>query len=1213
VIHNSRRWWYQPQAIVREKSGLTESPAVWFFRTILRAHGYDHASLQLVVGKQVTTSSWQVGDVVVPKKIASDGLPENRSGRPGHVALDRNIGRIIAETSNSTSSLTARGRASGSVLVEFVSKTFAESASIQTGSSFQDSLLALETRRVPVTRLVHSTNFHGTGAMRKYPSSPFGSYLSETKECQNIAEDMDIADSEHGNGLNCSISDKAIADMKKIAKLDVAAIENVTHECKKNATTLAGLFAAGLPDVILSAADSAIKKVHQRSEGGESLAQAMSSLGKLALAVVERAFPDETLASEPQSSGRTSQESTEFSSSIARQEPIDEVQGQRNVHRHMRNDQRGSRSTRGSDSALLQEVGRAGQLSSLQHRRSMLLALMSRARPGNTGSMNDIMNREAHGYSREASIGNMMPPLDPFRQDAAALLHNPSGEFPSGGSWDGQDEDESSTDNATDSVLPPRNRRALRSAESHEASLGNEPSVLDSVLRGRTQKAPSHSSGGKSSVHSAVMKTVILSGLLGNSLSWLKTSLDSQSKQMSTKQSSRATPLLQSACDEDGTPLLQLAIALGCSDAILRHLVRLGTPVGETEIKMAASMDQPESLSILLQSSVYSEGLVDVDSCSPAVANVIRDASRRQQTQHKKLRLEAASFLACFLRRLLQLGLSSRHQRPANDLCSRAVAGALVGSVVLGALQKKHIQAMPSSTQPAGATFSSQDESDPQSGGRHDAESVGAARGSECQGLLHAMPDEVLGKTLVEKSMNLTNLLLFIEDYLCSKDINDSAIGLTLLLTLLERYPSFHLSSEMERHGLSELVSSHDAFASNRLAEISARVTARESVSAQELAEAETRAASGVVTCPKKHAAALHVTRHSSFRCDLCGKGVERGRVMHGCRECDWDACERCTDRAEGGIVKWNHIRELASGCQRLISGDDSFMQTSKDANDIWGQKMVETMSAMDNSTDINNLSIRLLQRDRDSIKDLGLMMNNTGQLTMHQFLSVILPALHASLMGRPSGKGGLNLNRPSFCRRSKKPRVVGSRARAGEESLYGSSSGDRMEFVRDILKYLVADAAEEHIDEAEICDESTSKSDQDENDIEDEGNDDGMDGDGGMETNQHSKKRMKRTPELLRRLHQVLALYENVTLPPNARPRQGSSGPRGGELQSLSKPIELCLVPLPSGNQLKSRLHNSNALAIHGEPLMSVEDLSRYVLRTSRVSHPYYVAFCRR
>ena len=44
------------------------------------------------------------------------------------------IGRIVAETSSSASSLTSRGRDSGTVLIEFVDKTFGEAVGIQDGS-----------------------------------------------------------------------------------------------------------------------------------------------------------------------------------------------------------------------------------------------------------------------------------------------------------------------------------------------------------------------------------------------------------------------------------------------------------------------------------------------------------------------------------------------------------------------------------------------------------------------------------------------------------------------------------------------------------------------------------------------------------------------------------------------------------------------------------------------------------------------------------------------------------------------------------------------------------------------------------------------------------------------------------------------------------------------------------------------------------------------
>jgi hypothetical protein len=653
--------------------------------------------------------------------------------------------------------------------------------------------------------------------------------------------------------------------------------------------------------------------------------------------------------------------------------------------------------------------------------------------------------------------------------------------------------------------------------------------------------------------------------------------------------------LLQSVADEDGMPLLQLAISLGCSTAIIRYLIRLGTPIGDAEIKMAAKADQPETLSVLLQSSVYHEGLVDVNVCSPAVSSVIDDASRRQETQHRTMRLEAGSFVASFLRQLLKLGLSSRHEENTTDLCSRAIAGALVGDVILDGLQERQKHASDTSRLPI-------------QGG---TQNEGVTCNSEQKGLLQALPDELLGKSLLETPGHLTSFLLLTEDYLCNKDINDSATGLTLLSTLLKRFPSFKLTSEVERYGLAELLSSHDAFASNRLAEISSRVSAREAGSA----EAETLVASGVVLCPKQHAAVLHVTRHSSFRCDLCGKGVERGRVMHGCRECDWDACEGCTDNAEGGIVKWNHIRELTADCQRLLSSIDSLAGTSEKLGKGWAEKLMESLTEMDNTSDVNNLSIRVLQRDRDSVRELGSMLNSQGQLTMHQFLSVILPALHASLMGKASGNSRSTLYPTGFCRRSKKPRVVGSISRDPQNSTYSSANDDRFEFAREVLKHLIRNAEVDHgpLSSSGVSDwsgGSNVKTRLDGSDDDEEGSDDGTDSNDGKENTEHIVRKTKQKPELLRRLHMVLSLYEDVATLPKARRK---SGPKGGELQSLTKPIQLCLLPLASRDGHETKMLRSNELTVHVEPLMTVGGLSRYVLRTCRVSHPSYLAFCRR
>ena len=264
VIHNSRRWWYQPQALVREKSGLTESPGVWFLRSILRSHGYDHTTLTLVVGKQVTAQSWQVGDFVVPKKLTT-----------GNVSMDC-VGRIVAENSSSTSSLSARGRDSGSVLVEFISKKFAESAGIQMGSSSQGSEFTLETRRVPVSRLLHSTSFHGTRAKLKNSSSPSSSSLGK----MDSMESMEIEEDGVQSGVDCAVGEKAQNDINSMKMLDVGAIDALAKECKKNATTLAALFSAGLQEGALEAIDLAAKRAPHSKEV-EMFSQAVSALGRL--------------------------------------------------------------------------------------------------------------------------------------------------------------------------------------------------------------------------------------------------------------------------------------------------------------------------------------------------------------------------------------------------------------------------------------------------------------------------------------------------------------------------------------------------------------------------------------------------------------------------------------------------------------------------------------------------------------------------------------------------------------------------------------------------------------------------------------------------------------------------------------------------------------------------------------------------------------------
>jgi hypothetical protein len=1207
VLYNGRRWWYQPQALLPEKSGLTESPGVWFIRAILRAHGYDHTTLHPLLGKQVTTGTWQVGDIVVPMLLSDDGSGSQSSHEQQLCFMESCVGRIVAETSSSTSSLTVRGRDSGTVLVEYVDTAFAEAADAQVGSGLQDSDSSLlETRRVRVSKLLHSSVFHGATPLLPPSKTPIFPPRQSSQSKNSGVEPMDASSTEMETG---AVSDKLMSDIKKMRRLDLNAIENVTKECKHNPAALAGIFSAGLPDAVIAAVDCAEKKL-QNSDDGETLAQAISALGRLAVVVAEKLFPG--VPNDSIDTNETHESSEDAPSAEANpaqeEESIDDPE-------YLRNNPRDPRSLRVS-SALMQEAGRAGRLSSLQQRRNMLLSLMSRARRGNAG-LNDFLSRETNGEAREFSLGHMMPALGPFRQDAAAaLLFGPPGELELGRSFEdlagAANEEQSRRTASSSGPTNNRTRQAPRQASRPIPSFGSQQEgdapFLETILRGRSGKLATAAAGGKGlgSIQPATLRALISNGFLGNSLVWVKAALDSQSKKVSLKDSQRGAPVFQTATDEEETPLLQLAISLGCSASILKHLIRHGAQVGENDIIRAAKSDQPEALSILLQYAVYSEGLVDLQTCSPTVAKVIQDASSRQTDQERKMRQEAGTLMVTLVRRLVELGLVSRRRHDNKmDLCSRAIAGALVGNVLLRALHKRQQDATSGLRAVDGSRRrQSQNQPDSSTRGRSGSDDAYAALSSTPPGLLYVLPKEMIGESLLMDVFHVTGFLLLVEDYLCSKDINDGAIGLTLLSTLLKIFPFFSACSEIERYGFSELVSSHDAFASNRLADISSSIAS--AASSDKSPGFEAIAVSGVVLCPKRHAAALHVTRHSSFRCDLCSKGVERGRVMHGCRECDWDACERCTDKAESGIVKWNFIRQLASECQRLMSPGTVPQEEDKTVDEF--EKVLESLIAADNSSEVNNLSIRLLQRDHESIKEFALILSSRGRLTVHQFLTVILPSLHASLLGGSWENGRLRVSGTAASRRTsrrtKKPRVVGSSSRETEEASHVHQSDDRLLFCKEVVKCLIQKSDEKgptsQQRSAVMMDSANENS-------EDEGSDDGGDADD-SEGISVSKALI---PEFLRRLHQVLSLYENLAqhTPHGA----GPSGLKGCDLQALKMPLEVRLLPSASRKRSKTNQSPSHSMSVQAEPLMTVADLELHVLRTCKVSHPSYVAFCRR
>jgi hypothetical protein len=1148
VIYNSRRWWYQPQALERERSGLTDSPGIWFLKGILRSHAYDEKTLELLVGKQVSPSSWKIGDMVAPKKLKSMNNSEELSSH----GVDEAIGRIVHESSAS-GPFPARMRGSGSVNVVFVSKTFAESTSLQTGASFKEKSIALESRKVSISRLIHTSAFHGLTASQK----PRKGTKVKTRA---IEDDDEVNDSD-------DMSDRLSSDFQRLRILNVPAIDRITKECDRTSTSLVALFEAGLPRFVLQALDHVMKNI-QISKNDESLAQAISALGKLALRVTEKSFPNECCASTihiqsekgKENQHRTTSEELHSSNATSNENnsPLDQERSSENL-----------------DVPSEDRSGRMNRSSSLIQRRRMLLSLMSRARRSGGDSLGDIISREM----------NVLPSLEMNADGTEAFFFSPPG---TGNNFD--DNSSRQDDGRLENSRP--NECTSSVEDKLAAKCSFKETILDIVFRGRNDEKPT--SGINGVIPLVSIKNIVSMGILGNSLPWLKAFLNCFAKKIARKSSTSEFPILKHAFDDDGMPLLQLAISLGCCKTVVEELIRYGAPVTDNELQLAADVDLPEILSVLLMHQVYSDGIIDLEKCSPAIAEVILHAKKRQDAQYKNLRVQADSFLVSFTQKLIQISLTRRQQQQqnGNDILGRTIACSLVGNTELCAFRRGKKQMRPGDVL----------ETDFEDSAISDIN----VSGMDSCGLLQVLPSAIFGRSLSEEPSYLTNLLLLIEDFLCSKGINDGCVGLTLLLTLLQRFPLLNQSIEMERYGFAELVDSHAALSLNRLTEISSRI-AKRNICGRSSNE-PVFSASEVIFCPKKHIATIHVTKHSSFRCDLCGVGVKCGAIMHGCRECDWDACESCTDKVEGGIVKWKFVKELSSKCQQLLAQKKSREAgISEEEDGRWAIRMVEGLKQLDNTSDANTLSIRLLQRDPDAIQGLAYMLKEKGRVTMHQFLMVILPALHSSLMGK-----SLSNEHSSTRRRTKKPRVAGIQSRESEGSI-DTREEERLQFAKEILKSLVNDSSTDN--------QSMSPQEEEQNDnlMEDDdgdfvANNDSFEENSEINISPKSERVLgKQLPELLRRLHQVLALHEDVrTL--NIAHFNNKNDVSPGNLRSLKELIKLRLRQQTSiGSQMQSLDEATRDVTIFSEPLVSVRDLSHQILKTASTTHPEYSAFCKK
>ena len=1109
VVYCGRRWWYQPQALVAEKSGLIETAGVRFLCSLLRAHAYDHRTLSSLRGKPVAPDSCSIGDFVRPKKI------DTKTAKISQACF----GRVVSESACASGPLSSQSRDSRTVTVEFVDPSFAESTGSRKGSS-SGSVPSLEVRHVRGTKLLYSSPFDST-------------FPIEEDHAGGITS---ISEADFSAPSDNPVSDRVKAEIAALSRLDRAAMESMSKECRKSRESLAGLFSVGLVKSVISAIDVAERQMNSL-EPREDLPEKIALLGKLSRIIANQLFSERAASVAPEADTvGDSPSPVRESAGRARRMSVRELIA--------RGQSRNSGESRGSESQ---------QMAVLEQRRDMLLSLMSRSRRMNQSYFSELLERE------NAFLGAEL-----------ANLPLPNGESFGFGSFAGLGVNVSSPDSEGGTNSNPR--------AGSNTGPQSRSTFLDSILRCQAETLEGRASS-SSLTHATFVRHLINSGILINSDDWVKACIDSQGKKVQLSSARKSAGILRGLADEEGTSVLHLALSFGCAPVIIGLLISRGASVGKSEIEKAAVTDQPKSLSVLLMHASYPDEL-DSSGYSARVQAVLAEANTRRQELDRKMREEAGAFMVELLRRLLRFCLTSRRRQGVKiELSNKAIAEILVGNVLLRDLQKAQ---KVSRSEGEDAPRDNEDESE--RAGRVIAEDESSEPSAE--GLLTVLPKSVLAECIFSDVESVRIFLCLVEDHLSSKDMSDGAAGLAMLSTILKKFPELRRSSEISRFGVADLIAFQDGLAARRVENIRSSLPKVQNSSEETTSSVVMPGKEGVcvVRCPQKHTAVIHITRHSSFRCDVCGKGVDRGRPMHGCRHCDWDACECCTDKTESGLTKCFTIRCLSADCSKLLSNDAN----EDSAGDY--AKLFDELSATDGTYELIVFGEKLMTGDPGALRDLGSTLRATGRVSMYQFMNIVLPALHTSLLGRPNDSDLFDRSTYEPNRRSKRARVLD----AADKDVT-QSADERLRFCKSAILALVFDDYKHSDDnDFEMKAASTDRS-------------------GEKQRTSKGVKYSGAAQELLRRLHQVLTMHERAHIASSVGDiSTGQSESGGGDLQSLTKPIEISFAPSALADTRNSTLQDGS-FRLQVEPLVPVRDLQRHILRTCISWDQAYVDFCER
>lgn len=941
--------------------------------------------------------------------------------------------------------------------------------------------------------------------------------FSQVRDSLEMNEDLDSVDRITDRTVPASLAREIVA----VSKLNVQAIDSVAKECEKSEGALARVFASGLSKAVLDAVGLA-KQIVRNHEDQSNVLPAIAALGNLLTKTARPLFisegekgfqgvsevADDTLPSHD-SKGDTHIPSmlsgSQFSSSFGR--------------------------SQGEGDNQVPNLDLRNQIGSLSRRlreRTGIPPFGEESRPSEWVCLAE----EVHGMASSEELG-----ISVIGSSSPLTLYSPE---------------------------------------------------LHSVRRGGFEPLfPGEDARRGAPVLTAATKSAICNGVVSNNYTWFHKVIETAKRR---KGSTSTSSSLANARDEDGTPLIVLAITLGCSPLFVSYLVRNGATINDDVVKIAALLGLKDILSQLLVEHVYIDGLLDRTTCSQEVIDAIESAAQRQKDQTEALHREGRDFLVTVIRVLIQFGNECRYSLAPETHIYRSLTQILVGRVLLRAMHVNRLKFLPSPTTSRTVPSKLKSSGDAESGRVNlfsDDESVCLEKDCDpsaiaaSDGLLFIIPVQTLATLLfsnckVANDSAFTDYLRLLDGLLWTKEVDDIALGLTLTSILLRAVPMNACAIAVHRFGIADLTALHERESAKRLESFALSKGAltldfrRERFSSQQVAarglEVTKLVSAGVVLCPKCHPAELHLTRHSSFRCDMCGNGVDRGFPMHGCRECDWDACEDCIDLREGGIVKWKHVGLIAGECMRLLAEVHK-----RDPCDM----VKAEVSAKDWSLQMMGARIKAL--DKDALSELSVQISCPGTLTMFEFSNYILPVLHESFCGVLVNEQS-SRNAP-YVSPKKKPRSQSPQTSNGVV--------ERLEFISNLANTLILQPVSRSL--------NNSKS---HRDFEQSSKQAGINMDESMATKRckHPKHATRHAPELLRRLHGVLSFFENFPLDILA----GTAG-TSDDLHSLSKPwaIEVLQFEKP--------------FVVHCEPLMQLSCLQDHLLRSTACSNPRFVAYCQR